>query len=335
MSTVVDAPSTTAGEASAPPAASDVRVTTVTRGRRIRNRVATLAMVLAFLVVMVPLGFVLTNVAQQGLKVMSPSFLTNKVPIDTSTADLNADLIAQYGGTTTEAGTSADTGTKLGIGPAIAGTLITTGAAALMAIPLGILGAVYLNEYGKKRRLAQFIRFMTDVMTGVPSVVMGVFIYSIWVVRYGVPGKSAFAASLALGCLMLPIVVRTSEEMLKLVPDTLREASAALGVRSWRTTFSVVLPSAAPGITSGAMLAVARAAGETAPVLFTIGIAFRYNWSMSGGNTSLSQFVYNQASLTGDTPLQLAWGAALTLIVIVLVLTLVARIITNRLTTVK
>ena len=158
------------------------------------------------------------------------------------------------------------------MGPAVVGTLITTGLAALMAIPLGILAAIYLNEYGRKRRLARFIRFMTDVMTGVPSVVMGVFIYTFWVVSFG-QGRSALAASLALACLMLPIVVRSCEEMLRLVPDALREGSSALGARTWKTTARVVLPTALPGIVSGAMLAVARAAGETAPVLFTIGAA--------------------------------------------------------------
>jgi phosphate transport system permease protein len=308
---------------------TDVRVTTVTRRRRLRNKAATLAMVLAFLVAVVPLGFVLVNVTQQGMKVVTKDFFTNEIPPDTGSTDLTDDVLAKYGGTpsTTQQSSSAE----LGIGPAIVGTLLTTLGAALLAIPLGILGAVYLHEYGRKKRLASFIRFMTDVMTGVPSVVMGVFIYSVWVVRYGVDGKSAFAASLALGCLMLPIVVRSSEEMLRLVPDHLREASAALGVRTWRTTTKVVLPAALPGITSGSMLAVARAAGETAPVLFTIGAAYNYNWRFHGGNVSLSQFIYNQAALTGPTALQLAWGAALTLIVIVLVLTLVARTISSRL----
>lgn len=308
----------------------DVRVSTMRPSRRRVNTAASVLMVVAFLVAIVPLGFVLVNVAQNGLEIMKPSLLTNTIPGDTSGADLSNDVLAQYGGTTS-ATASSGSGVELGIGPAIVGTFITTLGASALAIPLGVLGAVYLNEYGKKRRLAQFIRFMADVMTGVPSVVMGVFIYSIWVVRYGVGGKSAFAASLALACLMLPIVVRSSEEMLKLVPNTLREASAALGVRRWRTTMGVVLPSALPGITSGAMLAVARAAGETAPVLFTIGLVYRYNWSLNGGNTSLSQFIYNQASLTGSTPLQLAWGAALTLIVIVLVLTLLARFVVTRL----
>ena len=142
-----------------------------------------------------------------------------------------------------------------------------------MAVPLGILGAVYLHEYGKTGRLAQVLRFLADVMTGVPSIIMGLFIYTIWVVRFGVNGVTGFAGALALGCLMLPIVIRSTEEMLKLVPDDLREASFALGSSKARTVLTVVLPAAFPGILSGVLLAVARAAGETAPLLFTIGAA--------------------------------------------------------------
>jgi phosphate transport system permease protein len=310
----------------------DVRHATMGRGRRIRNKVASVLMALAFLTAVIPLGFVMVNVTQQGMKVMSFSLLTNEIPPDTSASDLSSSALSKYGGTVAKGGQQK---VKLGIGPAIAGTLLTILGASLMAIPLGILGAVYLNEYGKQRRFARFIRFMTDVMTGVPSVVMGVFIYSIWVVHYGVAGKSAFAASLALACLMLPIVVRSTEEMLRLVPDNLREASSALGARTWKTTLTVVLPAATAGIVSGAMLAVARAAGETAPVLFTIGAIYGYNWSFSGGNTSLSQFIYNQASLTGQTSIQLAWAAALTLITIVVVLTLLARAVSTRITTLR
>src|SRR5204863_5637893 len=168
-----------------------------------------------------------------------------------------------------------------GMQPAIIGTIVITGLAALMAIPIGILGAIYLNEYGKQRRLANGLRFLTDVMTGVPSVVMGIFIYTVWVLHFG--QRSTFAGALALACLMLPIVVRSAEEMLRLVPDNLREASAALGTRTWRTTLGVVLPAALPGITSGCMLAVARAAGETAPLLFTIGGITATNFSLNGG----------------------------------------------------
>ena len=147
------------------------------------------------------------------------------------------------------------------------GTLEITALAAVMAVPLGILGAIYLNEYGGKGLLARLIGFMADVMTGVPSIVMGLFIFSIWVLHFGFSG---LAGAFALACLMLPIVIRSTDEMLKLVPDPLREGSYALGATKARVTMTVVLPAAIGGIVSGALLAVARAAGETAPLLFTI-----------------------------------------------------------------
>ncbi len=176
--------------------------------------------------------------------------------------------------------------------PAIVGTLVITGGAALMAVPLGILGAIYLNEYGKQGRLARVIRFLAEVMTGVPSIVMGLFIYVVWVLHF--KNQTAFAGSLALACLMLPIVIRTSEEILQLVPDELREGSYALGSRKVRTIRTVVLPHAAPGIVSGALLAVARAAGETAPLLFTIGIVTSTNLSLFHGP--------NDRALVSDLP---------------------------------
>jgi phosphate transport system permease protein len=211
--------------------------------------------------------------------------------------------------------------------PAIIGTILITGLASLLAIPVGILGAIYLNEYGKKRRLASAIRFLTDVMTGVPSVVMGIFIYTVWVLHFH--QRTTFAGALALACLMLPIVVRSTEEMLRLVPDNLREASAAMGTRTWRTTLGVVLPAALPGITSGCMLAVARAAGETAPLLFTVGSISQ----LGEQNTALSTQIFSNATQPGGEPL--AWGAALTLIVMVLMLTLLARFVTSRFATVQ
>jgi len=197
-----------------------------------------------------------------------------------------------------------------------------------MAVPLGILAAVYLNEYGKKNRLATVIRTMSDVMTGVPSIVMGLFIYTIWVLRYGYSG---FAGSLALACLMLPIVIRSTEEILRLVPAGLREASLALGASRARTIVTVVLPAAVSGITSGALLAVARAAGETAPLLFTIGAARQVNThAFSGANTALSAQIFRNAQLPFAGAQERAWGAALTLIVLVVLLTVLARIVTKR-----
>ena len=304
------------------------------RGRRIRNGLASVMMVGAFLVAATPLAIMGVNVLSQGLSVVTnASWWTEPIPADVGRADLanNKDLNdLGFGSSGSGDAAPAETVT-LGMEPAIVGTLLTIIGASALAVPLGIMGAVYLHEYGKTGRLASFIRFMTDVMTGVPSVIMGVFIYSIWVVNFGVNGKSAFAASLALACLMLPIIVRSTEEMLRLVPDPLREASAALGTRTWKTTVKVVLPAALPGITSGTLLAIARAAGETAPVVFTIGFVTTTNWRFTGQNTTLSAQIYSQLVNGGSLATQLAWGAAVTLIGIVLVLTLTARFITRRL----
>ncbi len=308
----------------------------MSKKRRFRNAAASVAMVGAFLLAAIPLFAMGASVLSQGLGVvLTVDWWTQPIPGDVGRADLagNEELCDLGFGDASEceAGGSS-TSVVEGMQPAIVGTFLTVFGASVMAIPLGILGAVYLHEYGKTGRLARFIRFMTDVMVGVPSVVMGVFIYTIWVLNFGTNGKSAFAASLALGCLMLPIVVRSTEEMLKLVPNALREASAALGTRTWKTTLKVVLPAASAGITSGCLLAVARAAGETAPVVFTIGYVTTTNFSMRGQNTTLSAQIYSQLTNGGSIATQLAWGAAVTLVGIVLVLTLTARAISSRLT---
>jgi phosphate transport system permease protein len=212
--------------------------------------------------------------------------------------------------------------------PAIIGTLVITGGATAMAVPLGILGAIYLNEYGQRGRLARLIRFLAEIMTGVPSIVMGLFIYIVWVLHF--KNQTAFAGSLALGCLMLPIVIRTSEEMLRLVPHELREGSYALGSRKVRTIRTVVLPHAAPGIVSGALLAVARAAGETAPLLFTIGIVTSANTSLfHGPTTALSFQIFHNATSPFVGAQDRAYGAALTLILLVFVFTALARVVTT------
>jgi phosphate transport system permease protein len=251
----------------------------------------------------IPLVAIMFYVLKKGSGVISVDFLTKDIPILTRSVGP-------------------------GMGPAIVGTLLITGTATLMAVPLGILAAVYLNEYGKTNRLATVIRTMSDVMTGVPSIVMGLFIYTIWVLRYGLSG---FAGALALACLMLPIVIRSTEEILRLVPDGLREASLALGASRARTIMTVVLPAAISGITSGALLAVARAAGETAPLLFTVGASRKANWHVfSGANTALSTQIFRNAQQPFPGAQDRAWGAALTLIVLVVVLTIGARLITKR-----
>jgi phosphate transport system permease protein len=215
-----------------------------------------------------------------------------------------------------------------GIGPAIVGTLLMTGMASLISIPLGVLGAIYLNEYGKQSPLARTIRTMADVMTGVPSIVMGLFLYVTLVTITHT--KTGWAGALALACLMLPVIVRSTEEMLKLVPDELRQASLALGARRWRTTVTVVLPAAISGVVSGILLAIARAAGETAPIFLVIGGTSRLHWSLAQQQVALPSLIFSNASSVYPASQDRAWGAALTLITIVLITTLIARIISAR-----
>jgi phosphate transport system permease protein len=180
-------------------------------------------------------------------------------------------------------------------------------------------------------RHPRYAKFFADVMTGVPSVIMGLFIFTIWVVPRGVDGVNGFAGALALGCLMLPIVIRSTEEMLKLVPNDLREASLALGSSKARTIVTVVLPAALPGIVSGVLLAVARAAGETAPLLFTIGAATAINWNpFSGPNTALSAQIFSNAQQPFAGAQERAWGAALTLIALTFILLVLSRIVAAR-----
>ncbi|MEA2698373.1 MAG: phosphate transport system permease protein [Myxococcales bacterium] len=215
-----------------------------------------------------------------------------------------------------------------GMGPAILGTLMVTGAATLIAVPLGVLGAVYLHEYGVGNRFSRLVRFMATVMTGVPSIVMGLFIYVVWTLHFG---YSAFGGSLALACLMLPVVIGATEQMLKLVPNHLREASYALGTSKSRTILTVVLPAALPGIVSGSLLAVARAAGETAPLLFAVGAATEYNPHLfEEANTALSIQIFGNATSSFVAAQDRAWGAALTLVLLTFIITLVARVFTAR-----
>jgi phosphate transport system permease protein len=215
-----------------------------------------------------------------------------------------------------------------GMGPAILGTLLSTGGATLIAVPLGILGAVFLHEYGGTSPFAKLVRFMTTVMTGVPSIVMGLFVYLTWTMRFG---YSAFGGALALACLMLPVVIASTEQMLRLVPANLREAAYALGTSKSRTILTVVLPAALPGIVSGSLLAVARAAGETAPLLFAVGAAHAYNPHLfTEANTALSLQIFGNATSSFVAAQDRAWGAALTLMILTFTVTFVARTFTAR-----
>jgi phosphate transport system permease protein len=272
--------------------------------RSMKSRLMVGLMFLAFLVILVPLVAVIGTVVSKGAGIVFrdfPAWFTDDIPVRTRSVGP-------------------------GMGPAIIGTLLITLAASLLAIPLGILGAVYLHEYGGQSRPARVIRFLANVMTGVPSIVMGLFVYVIFTLRFGLSG---IGGSLALACLMLPVVIRSTEEMLRLVPGHLREASYALGTRKGRTILTIVLPSALPGIVSGCLLAVARAAGETAPLLFTIGIVTKTNTNVfSGPNTSLSAQIFKNASQTLPGPQERGWGAAFTLVAITFIFTVIARLVT-------
>jgi len=275
--------------------------------RRTKNQVMTVLMYVSFVIVLVPLCFVLFTVIAKGASVISWQFLSNgTIPPNIMPAGIG------------------------GMGAAVVGTLEITGFAALIAIPLGVLGAIYINEYGGRGFLGKFIAFMADVMTGVPSIVMGLFIYTIWVLHFGYSGM---AGSFALACLMLPIVIRSSFEMLRLVPDSLRQGSYALGATKSRVTLTVVLPAAIGGIVSGALLAVARAAGETAPLLFTILTVEATNTNLfSGPDTALPAQIFANAQSPYVGAEARAWGAALTLIAIAFILMIAARVITARFT---
>jgi len=225
-----------------------------------------------------------------------------------------------------------------GILHALEGTVVVTLAATLIAVPLGLMTAIYLIEYGRGSRLARVITFLVDVMTGIPSIVAGLFALALLVLFFGPAFRAGIGGAIALALLMTPTVVRSAEEMLRLVPNDLREASYALGVAKWRTIVRVVMPTALGGIVTGVVLAISRVIGETAPLLVTAGYNDSMNGNLfSGRMTTLPVFIYNQYKTPGAVPLGAhatdppgyarAWGAALVLIVIVMILNLIARII--------
>lgn len=333
MTTTSSTPADLAGHASGGPGQNPVLVP-IARKRRVMNVVATVLMIVSIVAAAVPLFLVTRSVVARGSGVLtSGDWWTGPIPADVAHRDLVADPtmcslgfgspeLCSTGGPVPSSG--------LGMQPAIVGTLVTIIGASLIAVPLGVATGVYLNEYGRGSRFSRVVRFLVEVMIGVPSVIAGVLVFSVWVVRFGTSGRSGFAASLALAVLMLPIIVRSTEQMLSLVPEQLREASAALGARRWRTTLGTVLPAAAGGIVSGCLLAIARAAGETAPVMFTIGFVTTTNWSPFGQNTTLSAQIYSQIQNGGVTATSLAWGAALTLVLVVIGLTGAARLVQRR-----
>ena len=274
--------------------------------RSVKSALMTGLMIASVVLVAAPLIAVVWAVFGRGIRVVLqgfPSFFTAEIP-----------LVGRRPGP--------------GMGPAILGTLLATGAATIIAVPLGVAGAIYLHEYGVTSRFARLVRFMANVMTGVPSIVMGLFVYVTWTLHFG---YSAFGGALALACLMLPVVIGASEQMLRLVPVHLREAAYAVGASKSRTILAIVLPAALPGIVSGSLLAVARAAGETAPLMFAVGAATAYNPNLfAEANTALSVQIFGNATSSFVAAQDRAWGAALTLVLLTFVLTLTARLVTAR-----
>jgi phosphate transport system permease protein len=217
-----------------------------------------------------------------------------------------------------------------GIRSAIVGTVLIVVVATAIAVPLGIGVALYLVEYGKRSTFANVVRYFIDVMTGVPSVVFGLFIYIVLVVSQIGGTFAAWKGAVALSLLMLPVVARASEVVLNLVPNELRESALALGAPRWRVVFRVVLPTAAPGLLTGSMLAVARAAGETAPLLFTVAFVNGMSYDIGQRMNSLPLQIFNDVGQAQDRLVQRAWGAALTLVLMILAVTLAARLVQRR-----
>jgi phosphate transport system permease protein len=272
--------------------------------RRAIDRIATNAALAALALTLLPLGFVVGYVIKKGAPAFSLSFLTHS-------------------------GTAGPLAAGGGIAPAILGTLEQVLIASAFSVPLALLVAIYITEYGGNK-FSTAVRFLIDVMTGIPSIVAGLFVLAFWIIALHQP-LSGFAGSMALAVIELPIVVRTSEEMIRLVPNSLREASYALGIPKWKTVVRVVLPAASTGITTGVMLAVARAIGETAPVLLVVGFNNFTNLNpVSGDQSSLPAYIFQFARSSSNFDVQRAWAAALTLILIVVVLYVAARLLTRR-----
>ena len=278
----------------------------VVEGRRkATDRLVTVLVTSAFALAMFPLISILITVISKGTKALGIEFFTFSM----------RNVVGEGGG----------------IYHALVGTLLITGAAAVISVPIGLFAAIYLVEYADENRLSRAIRFLVDVMTGIPSIVAGLFAYAVFVLFFGEGVRLGIGGSVALSVLMIPVVVRSTEEMLKLVPNELREASYALGVPKWRTVAKVVLPTALAGIVTGITLAVARVIGETAPLLIIAGATDSVNFNLFDGRmASLPVFAYASQRNPGIPPefsIDRAWGAALTLLLIVMLLNLIARLV--------
>jgi len=274
--------------------------------RKIKSGLALGLVTLAFLLALVPLVWLLITVISKGIKpVVHPEWWTHS---------LKGLLPEDFGG---------------GIYHALYGTLAQGLVSAVIAVPIGVLAAIYLVEYGAKGRIARITTFMVDILSGIPSIVAALFIFAVWITTADLT-QSAFAVSLSLVLLMLPVVIRSSEEMLRLVPDVLREASYALGVPKWKTIVKIVLPTALSGIVTGVMLAIARVMGETAPVLVLVGYSNSINFNIFDGNmASLPLLIYRELQNPEAAGQQRMWGAALTLILVIMVFNLIAAVVSK------
>ncbi len=278
----------------------------VSLARKVKNGIATVLVWLSFLIAVVPLVWVLYTVIANGIK---------RIPYTNWwSQDLGNYLSDEVGG---------------GVLHAIIGSLLQGLVCAVIAVPIGMLVAIYLVEYGRGK-LAKATTFMVDILSGVPSIVAALFIYALWITTFGLP-RSGFAVSLALVLLMIPVVVRSSEEMLRIVPDDLREASYALGVPKWKTIMKIVLPTAMSGIVGGVMMALARVMGETAPLLVLVGYSAYTNWDIFSGEQAALPLLMNNERVTnsmdpGSVGFDRIWGAALTLVLIIALINLLATV---------
>ena len=280
---------------------------TVSARRRRTDKIMRGSLVVATAVALVPLALIIYYLLSKGLSSWTSSGFF--------TTDPNGNFFGNPGG----------------IRSAIFGTLEIVALATLISVPIGIAVALYLTEYGRESRFADVIRYFVDVMTGVPSIVFGLFIYIVLVIaKVGGSGFAAWKGAVAIALLMLPIVIRSAEVVLLLVPSSLREAALALGAPRWRVMLRVVLPSSVSGLVTGSLLAVARGMGETAPLLFTVSTAFVLTGNLNAQMNTLPFQIYNDIQSPRAAIEARAWGAGLTLVALVLILNLIARLISRR-----
>ncbi|MFL5976403.1 MAG: phosphate ABC transporter permease PstA [Solirubrobacterales bacterium] len=286
----------------------------VSRRRVVTDKVMRAIVLASIVVALIPLVLTIYYVAKRGISTIDWDFFTTD-PTGRSCISENKALCPPAGG----------------VKSAIVGTITMVALATAIAVPIGIGVALYLVEFGKATWFAKFVRYFVDVLTGVPSVVFGLFVYIVLVVtQVGGDSFAGWKGSVALALLILPIVARSAEVVLNLVPESLREAALALGAPRWRVVFRIVLPTALPGLITGSLLAVARAAGETAPLLFTAAVAFGSTANLGERMNSLPVQIFNDIQNPQARIVDRAWASALTIIVLVLIISLLARLISRR-----